>query len=157
MDTCIPIAIAHPHVYYFGSNEVPDLPEAHQRIEAGLKMGAVIIGEQKFDVPVDSPAMEVVYSLAQEYNVPVLMHFQYETFNTGYEAARQSACEMAQGHLHWACRDVLGEHRCGSGESQGGLSEGTGESRGADGSLPERSPEFLRRPLCRLRAQRAGA
>jgi len=85
MDTCIPIAIAHPHIYYFGSNEVPDLPEAHQRIETGLKMGAVVIGEQKFDLPVDSPAMEVVYSLAQEYNVPVLMHFQYETFNTGYE------------------------------------------------------------------------
>jgi predicted TIM-barrel fold metal-dependent hydrolase len=29
--------------------------------------------------------MQAVYQLAQEYQVPVLLHFQYETFNTGFE------------------------------------------------------------------------
>jgi hypothetical protein len=85
VDTCIPIARAHPGAYYFAANEVPDLPEAHDRIGAALKAGAVCIGEQKFNVPVDSPEMERVYALAREYRVPVLLHFQYETFNTGYE------------------------------------------------------------------------
>jgi predicted TIM-barrel fold metal-dependent hydrolase len=85
VDTCIPIAREHPHEYYFAANEVPDLPEAKQRIEHALKQGAVCIGEQKFNLPVDSPQMEMIYSIAQGYGVPVLMHFQYEMFNTGYE------------------------------------------------------------------------
>jgi predicted TIM-barrel fold metal-dependent hydrolase len=84
-DTCIAIAKQYPGEYYFGANEVPDLPEAKQRIEAALKQGAVCIGEQKFNVPVDSTPMEMVYALAQEYRVPLVMHFQYEMFNTGYE------------------------------------------------------------------------
>jgi predicted TIM-barrel fold metal-dependent hydrolase len=85
VDTCIPIAREHPHVYYFGANEVPDLPEAKDRIDAALKAGAVCIGEQKFNLPVDSPEMERIYAIAQEYGVPIVMHFQHETFNTGYE------------------------------------------------------------------------
>jgi predicted TIM-barrel fold metal-dependent hydrolase len=85
VETCIPIAREHPHQYYFGANEVPDIPEAHDRIEAALKQGAVIIAEQKFSVAVDSPEMERIYALARDYNVPILMHFQYDTFNTAYE------------------------------------------------------------------------
>jgi predicted TIM-barrel fold metal-dependent hydrolase len=85
VDTCIPIARKHPHQYYFAANEVPDLPEAKQRIEDALKQGAVCIGEQKFNLAVDSPQMEMIYSIAQEHRVPVLMHFQHEMFNTGYE------------------------------------------------------------------------
>jgi predicted TIM-barrel fold metal-dependent hydrolase len=84
-DTCIAIAKEHPGEYFFGGNEVPDLPEAHDRIEQYLKQGAVVIGEQKFNLPVDSPEMAMIFALAQEYHVPVLMHFQFETFNTGYE------------------------------------------------------------------------
>ena len=64
---------------------MPDLPEAHDRIEQYLKQGAIVIGEQKFNLPVESPQMEMIYALAQQYSVPVLMHFQFETFNTGYE------------------------------------------------------------------------
>jgi predicted TIM-barrel fold metal-dependent hydrolase len=84
-DTCIAIAKQFPGEYYFGANEVPDLPEARQRIESYLKQGAVCIGEQKFNLPVESPEMEMVYALAQEFDVPIVMHFQFETFNTGYE------------------------------------------------------------------------
>ena len=85
VDTCIAVAQSHPHVYYFGSNEVPDLPEAHDRIVAALKKGAVCVGEQKFNLPVDSPEMERIYAIAQDFDVPILMHFQVGVFNTGYE------------------------------------------------------------------------
>ncbi|MEA2710658.1 MAG: hypothetical protein QOF78_3259 [Phycisphaerales bacterium] len=84
-DTCIAIAQLFPREYFFGANEVPDLPEAHERIKKYLEQGAIVIGEQKFNLPVESPQMEMIYALAQEYRVPVLMHFQFETFNTGYE------------------------------------------------------------------------
>ena len=84
-ETCVEIATDHPGEYYFGSNEVPDLPEARDRLVKFLKAGAVCIGEQKFNLPVDSKEMEAVYALAQEFGVPILMHFQHETFNTGYE------------------------------------------------------------------------
>jgi predicted TIM-barrel fold metal-dependent hydrolase len=84
IDTCVPIAQAHPHVYYFMANEVPDLPGARATIEKWLKNGAVGIGESKFNIPCDSPEMQSLYDLAAEYQVPILMHFQYETFNTGF-------------------------------------------------------------------------
>src|SRR5688500_11845742 len=84
-DTCIAIAKQFPGEYFFGANEVPDLPEARQRIESYLKQGAVCIGEQKFNLPVESKEMEMVYTLAQEFAVPIVMHFQHETFNTGFE------------------------------------------------------------------------
>lgn len=84
-DTCLPIARAHPKAYFLGANEVPDLPETRQRLEQQLKQGAVCIGEQKFNLPVESEAMETVYEIAQAHDVPVLLHFQHEMFNTGYE------------------------------------------------------------------------
>ena len=85
VDTCIPIAKAHPREYYFGANEVPDLPEASERVEKALNEGAVIIAEVKFSLDVDSPALERYYAIAHEHDVPILMHFQYNTFNIGYE------------------------------------------------------------------------
>lgn len=85
VETCIPIARAHPGEYYFGANEVPDLPTAHDKIESALKQGAVVIAEQKFSVAVDSAEMQRVYAMAQEYDVPILMHFEFDTFNLGYD------------------------------------------------------------------------
>src|SRR2546421_503069 len=79
------IAAAQPKEYFFFANEVPDLPEARKNIETWLKRGALGIGEQKFNLPCDSNEMQALYELAQEYGVPILMHFQYEMFNTGYE------------------------------------------------------------------------
>ncbi len=84
-DSCAAIADSHPGQYFFFANEVPDLAEARPHIEWWLRKGAKGIGEQKFNLPIDSKEMELLYSLAQEYNVPILMHFQYETFNTGFE------------------------------------------------------------------------
>ena len=66
-DTCIAIAKQFPGEYFFGANEVPDLPEARQRIQSYLKQGAVCIGEQKFNLPVDSPDMVIIYQLAQDF------------------------------------------------------------------------------------------
>jgi predicted TIM-barrel fold metal-dependent hydrolase len=84
-DACIKVCREHPDEYACGANEVPDLPGAHDRIERELAAGAVVIGEQKFNLPVESPQMERIYAIAQEHGVPVLLHFQYEYFNTGYE------------------------------------------------------------------------
>lgn len=85
VETCAPIAHDHLHEYYFTANEVPDLPNARQNIEEWLKKGAIGIGESKFNLPCDSTDMQALYEVAQAYDVPILMHFQYETFNTGFE------------------------------------------------------------------------
>ena len=73
----------HPKEFLFGACEVPDLPEAVNEIEKYLKLGAVVIGELKFGVECDSPGMQKIYQLAQEYEVPVLMHWQYQMYNFG--------------------------------------------------------------------------
>jgi predicted TIM-barrel fold metal-dependent hydrolase len=75
----------YPKELLFGANEVTDLPTARQEIEKYLKLGGVIIGEQKFSLNCDSESIEMVASLAQEYQVPVLMHFQHEMYNLGIE------------------------------------------------------------------------
>jgi len=50
-----------------------------------LRRGAIGIGEMKFHVAVDSPEMHRVYRLAQELGVPLLIHFEHENYNTGFE------------------------------------------------------------------------
>lgn len=79
------IAKGNPGRFYFGANEVTDLDNARQVIEKYLKLGAVIIGEQKFDVEADSEKSQDVYRLAAEYKVPILLHFQHRTYNRGFE------------------------------------------------------------------------
>ena len=80
-DTCIAIAKAHPEAYGFYANEVPDLSGAAKTIAGQLKQSAVGIGEQKFHVDCDSPYIDRVAEVAKEFNVPVLMHFQQNTYN----------------------------------------------------------------------------
>jgi predicted TIM-barrel fold metal-dependent hydrolase len=84
-ETVLAIAREHPQEFLFGANEVTDLPNARQEIEKYLKLGAVIIAEQKFGVECDSAASQVIYALAADYNVPVLLHFQHQTYNLGFE------------------------------------------------------------------------
>lgn len=84
-EECCQFARAHPELYAFGANEVPDAPGATKEIEKYLKLGAVIIAEQKFGVECDSPEMQRIYDLAADYHVPVLMHWQYQRFNYGFE------------------------------------------------------------------------
>src|SRR5262249_27693485 len=47
--------------------------------------GAVMIAEQKFGVDCDSAQMQNIYRLASDYRVPVLMHWQYQRFNYGFD------------------------------------------------------------------------
>jgi predicted TIM-barrel fold metal-dependent hydrolase len=84
-ESCAALAAEHPGEYSFGSNEVPDLEDAPQVIESFLKKGAVVIAEQKFGVECDSPQMQDLFRLAADYRVPILMHWQYGTYNYGYD------------------------------------------------------------------------
>jgi predicted TIM-barrel fold metal-dependent hydrolase len=84
-EACRQFARAHKRAYRFGANEVPDIDGATREIERYLKRGGVIIAEQKFGVECDAPAMRKVYELAQDHGVPVLMHWQFEMYNYGFE------------------------------------------------------------------------
>ncbi len=84
-ESVVAMARANPKEYLFFANEVPDIPETRKELEKYLKLGAKGIGEQKFNVDCDSAAMQLVAEIAQEYGVPVLMHFQHETYNKGIE------------------------------------------------------------------------
>jgi predicted TIM-barrel fold metal-dependent hydrolase len=84
-EACFRFAQADPQHYAFGANEVPTAPGATREIEKYLKLGAVIIAELKFGVECDSPEMRPIYDLAADYRVPVLMHWQYQRFNYGFQ------------------------------------------------------------------------
>jgi predicted TIM-barrel fold metal-dependent hydrolase len=84
-DTVVRLAKQHPGMFVFFANELPDIPAAKPVIEKYLNAGAIGIGEQKFHVECDSAAMHVIADIAKHYNVPVLMHFQYQTYNLGFE------------------------------------------------------------------------
>jgi predicted TIM-barrel fold metal-dependent hydrolase len=84
-DACRAFAGAHGSAFRFGANEVPDVDGATREIERYLKLGGVIIAEQKFGVECDSTEMQKIYELAQAYRVPVLMHWQFGMYNYGFE------------------------------------------------------------------------
>lgn len=84
-DTALTMARQHPKEFFFGANEVTDLAEARAEIAKYLDLGGVIIGEQKFGVECDSAESQVLYKLAADYRVPILMHFQHGTYNLGFE------------------------------------------------------------------------
>ncbi|GDY08072.1 MAG: amidohydrolase [Planctomycetota bacterium] len=84
-ETALTMSRQHPKEFFFGANEVTDLPEARAEIAKYLDNGAIIIGEQKFGVECDSAESQVLYKLAGEYRVPILMHFQHGTYNLGFE------------------------------------------------------------------------
>lgn len=84
-DACEQFARAHPGAYRFGANEVPDVADAVTEIERYLKRGAVVIGEQKFGVASDAPEMQRLYQCAQANGVPILMHWQFEMYNHGFD------------------------------------------------------------------------
>lgn len=84
-DAVVEFAKAHPGEFLFAANEVTDLPEAKPEIEKYLKLGAKLIAEQKFGVQCDSPESERLYALAADYGVPILLHFQEGTYNSGFK------------------------------------------------------------------------
>ncbi|WP_397568415.1 amidohydrolase family protein [Schlesneria sp. T3-172] len=84
-ETALTMARQYPKEFYFGANEVTDLPEARAEIAKYLDLGGIIIGEQKFGLELDSPASQELYALAADYQVPILMHLQHGTYNLGFE------------------------------------------------------------------------
>ncbi|MBI5767442.1 MAG: amidohydrolase [Verrucomicrobia bacterium] len=84
-DSCLEIARAHPGEFLFAANEVPDADGAATIIEKYLKLGAVMIAEQKFGVQCDSSEMQRLFELAGAYRVPILMHWQAGSYNLGYD------------------------------------------------------------------------
>lgn len=84
-DTALAMARQYSGQFFFGANEVTDLPGARSEIAKYLELGGVIIGEQKFTVECDSAESQILYALAAEYRVPILMHFQHGTYNLGFE------------------------------------------------------------------------
>jgi predicted TIM-barrel fold metal-dependent hydrolase len=84
-EACYKVAQQYPGEFLFGANEVPDVPGAVEEIEKYLKLGAPVIGELKFNVECDGPEMQQIYELAQAYQVPVLLHWQYNMYNRGFE------------------------------------------------------------------------
>lgn len=79
------LAEKYPEKFRWFANEVSDQADALAVIRAQLKAGAIGIGEQKFNVDCDSEPMQRVAALAEEFDVPVLMHFQQGTYNHRFE------------------------------------------------------------------------
>ena len=79
------IARRLPREYFFFANEVPYLSDAREVIRGALKAGGIGIGEQKFMVDADSRAVSIVAEIAEEFSVPVLLHFQFGRYNTSFE------------------------------------------------------------------------
>lgn len=79
------VAMELPGEFVWFANEVPDLETTKAELEKWLKAGAAGIGEQKFAVECDGPEMRLVYDIARAFGVPVLIHFQHQTYNFGFE------------------------------------------------------------------------
>jgi predicted TIM-barrel fold metal-dependent hydrolase len=84
-ERCYRFAAAHASRFRCAANDVPDIRDATKEIDRYLKRGAVLIAEQKFGVECDSAAMQQIYELAQVHGVPVLMHWQFQMYNYGFE------------------------------------------------------------------------
>jgi predicted TIM-barrel fold metal-dependent hydrolase len=84
-DTVVALARRLPREYCYFANELPDIPETRSVIEKYLKVGAIGIGEQKFQVESDSSSIELVASIAERHRVPVLLHFEYQNYNLHLE------------------------------------------------------------------------
>jgi predicted TIM-barrel fold metal-dependent hydrolase len=83
-ESCYRLAQEYPGQYFFFANETPDVEGAREEIEKYLKLGALGIGEQKFNIDVESPAFFGIADVARDYGVPVLIHFQTGMYNHGY-------------------------------------------------------------------------
>ncbi len=84
-ETVLAVARQYPGEYFFGANEVTDLPTAIEEITKYIELGAKIIGEQKFSLPLDSAESQKLYALAGDMGVPILLHLQHGTYNLGFE------------------------------------------------------------------------
>jgi len=84
-DSVVSLSRRYPKEFVFFANELPDLAETRAVLEKYLKAGAIGIGEQKFPVECDSSAIQLIARIAEEHRVPVLLHFQHNTYNLGFD------------------------------------------------------------------------
>ncbi|TAN16463.1 MAG: amidohydrolase [Chitinophagaceae bacterium] len=82
--SCYDFAQSHQDSFSFAANEVPDLPNATKEVEKYLKLGGKMIAEVKFGVSCESLGMQKLYDMAADYDVPVLMHWEFEVYNFGF-------------------------------------------------------------------------
>lgn len=83
--SCRAVANRYPSEFLFGANAVPDMPDAVSQLEETLEEGACVIGEMKYGLACDDPRMKRIYEVAQAWNVPVLLHWQHDRYNLGFE------------------------------------------------------------------------
>ena len=83
--SAVDLARKYPAEFVFFANAVPDDPNARREIEKFLKAGALGIGEQKYAFECDSEPMQRIFAIAQDHQLPVLLHFQHGAFNMGIE------------------------------------------------------------------------
>jgi predicted TIM-barrel fold metal-dependent hydrolase len=81
----VDLAQKHPGEFVFFANAVPGTPNVRADIEKYLKAGAIGIGEQKYKFACDSGPMLQIFEVAQDHRIPVILHFEHNTFNTGIE------------------------------------------------------------------------
>lgn len=83
--SCAALQAKHPELFVrFACSDVAE-SRTPDVLRGNVRRGAIGFGELKFHVAIDSPEMHRVYKLAEELGVPVLMHFEFETYNTGIE------------------------------------------------------------------------
>lgn len=84
-ETVVQLSRRLPREYSFFANEVPFIERPDVEIKKYLRRGAIGIGEQKFQIDCDSPSFQRIAEVAADFNVPILAHFQYDRYNTGFE------------------------------------------------------------------------
>lgn len=84
-DTVVSLVRQFPGEFAFFANELPDLPETRSVLEKYLKLGAIGIGEQKFAIDSDSGSIDLLADIAKEYDVPILLHFEFGHYNLRFE------------------------------------------------------------------------
>jgi predicted TIM-barrel fold metal-dependent hydrolase len=116
-DSCVALAREFPKDFVFFANELPDIPQTRAVLEKYLQMGAIGIGEQKFAVEADSKHIAQVAEIGHYYDVPVLLHFEYGTYNLGFERFEKTLKQFPQtrfiGHAQtwWANIDKNADPR----------------------------------------------
>jgi predicted TIM-barrel fold metal-dependent hydrolase len=116
-DSVQALARKHPKEFVFFANEVADIEEAPEVIRRYLRRGAIGVGEQKFRVASDGQWLDRVCAVAQEFAVPVLMHFQHAVYNLGIENFHKTLAKYPKvnfiGHAQtwWANVDAKAEQK----------------------------------------------
>ena len=84
-EVCYALVKKYPAKFVFFANEGPSPDQTRAELEKYLKLGAIGIGEQKFPVDADSPHVHLIAQIARDYKVPVLLHFEHNTYNIGFQ------------------------------------------------------------------------